>query len=268
MTACGGGGSDTGSSAPITEVQKTVLGGTANAPASVGFDAQNIINNNSFNNYFKYAGATGERLVIRVNLTTPLSDAQTSRCASSSGTGAIRSSYDSQIHVYSTSNIRVDGVCGEDLTYTFPENGVKIFNFEFPSNGSGFFNVASLNGNAAVKFSENGTGSPVEPKIINTASANSLGSNVFGNYYWISAGKGQTIVINTTLNQPLSSTQKARCASGPGYKTQILVYNSQLNQVGLVCGDSLRFDVPENGNYVFQFNYGSQSAGVFNASRI
>ena len=138
LTACGGGGSDTGSSTPIAEVQKTVLGGTAKAPSIVGFDAQNIVNNNSFNNYFKYAGVTGERLVIHVNLTTPLSDTQTARCASSPGTGATRSGYDSQIHIYDTNNIRVDGVCGEDLTYTFSENGVKVLNFEFPSNGSGF----------------------------------------------------------------------------------------------------------------------------------
>lgn len=204
---------------------------------------------------------------LRANLTIPLSDTQFARCASSPGTGATSSSYDSQIHVYNPSGIRVDGICGEDLTYTFSESGVQTFNFEFPSNGSGFFNVASLSGSAPVRFLQTGAGSPVEPKVINTASANPIGSNVFDNYYWISALKGELIVVNATLNQPLSSTQKARCASNPGYRTQIIVYNSQLTRVDLVCGESIRFLAPVSGNYVFQFNYGSQSVGVFNATK-
>ena len=270
LTACGGGsgGSDSGAviQAPVTVAPKppeSVLGGTPSAPVFLGLDSKNVINNNSFNNYFKYAGLAGERLVIRVNLTIPMSDLQRSRCSASPDTNG------TQVYVYNSNNVKVSGVCGEDLTYTFNETGTFIFNFEFPSNDSGFFNAASLKGDAPVKFLEAGTGSPSEPKKINTASANLIGSNTFLNYYWISAAKGETIVVNTLLNQPLSGQQKARCGASPeGYNTQILVYNAKLNRVGLSCGETIRFQIPENGNYVFQFNYGSQILGTFNAAKI
>lgn len=237
----------------------------ATAPAAAAFSGTWSGNSNDF----KYAAVAGERLVIRVNLTTPLSDTQFARCNSNPGTGAIPSSYASQIHVYNSSNVRIGGVCGEDLTYTFPETGLYIFNFEFPSNGSGFFNAASLKGDAPVAFLEVGSGFPVGPKKINTTTANPIGSNVFINYYWISAAKGETIVVNTTLNQPLSAQQNTRCAANSGsHNSQIYVYDSKLNQVGIACGESIRFAVPESGNYIFQFNYGSQSSGVFNAAKI
>lgn len=267
LTGCGGGGSD--GPTPVAETPRppeptTVAGGPPNAPTSIGLDLKNVVGNNPFNNYFKYAGTAGERLILRVNLNVPLSEVQSARCSSSPGTGVTPSSYASQIHVYNQSNARIDGICGEDLTYSFPTTGVYVFNFEFPSNDSGYVNAASLLGAAPVKFLEAGSGSPVEPKRMSTAAANPIGSNVFLNYYWISASKGEIIVINTTLNQPLSNQQKSRCASNPGaYQTQIRVYNSALDQVGLVCGESLRFEVPQTGNYVFQFHYGSQSSGTF-----
>lgn len=270
LTACGGGsgGSDSGavSQAPVTVTPKppeSILGGTPSAPVFLGLDSKNIINNNSFNNYFKYAGVAGERLVIRVNLTIPMSDLQRSRCSYSTDANG------TQVYVYNSNNVKVGGVCGEDLTYTFTETGTFIFDFEFPSNDSGFFNAASLKGDAPVKFLEAGVGSPSEPKKLNTASANSIGRNVFLNYYWISATKGETIVVNTVLNQPLSGQQKARCSAAPdSFNTQILVYNSKLNRVGLSCGETMRFEIPENGNYIFQFNYGIQSLGTFNAAKI
>lgn len=271
LTACGGGGGGeqvgNGSTPPPTETQRTVSGGTPSAPATIGLDAQNQISVSSFNNYFKYTGVVGERLVIRANLNVPLSDLQNGRCGSSPSTGSTPSSYNTQIHVYSPSGIRVDGICGEDLTYTFSESGERTFNFEFPSNGPGFFNAASLIGNTPVRFQQTGSGTPLEPKAISTTSANSIGTNVFNNYYWISALKGQLIVVSASLNQPLTDVQKSRCSASPTYHTQIIVYNSQLTKVDLVCGENIRFFAPESGNYVFQFNYGSQSAGVFNASK-
>lgn len=272
LTACGGGGGGEQvvnvSKPPATETQKTVSGGTPSAPASIGLGAINQISVSSFNNYFKYTGVAGERLVLRANLSVPLSDVQNSRCGSSPSTGTTPSAYDTQIHVYSPSGMRVDGICGEDLTYTFSESGERTFNFEFPSNGPGFFNAATLVGNTPVRFQQVGSGSPVEPKAISTTSANSIGTNVFNNYYWIPALKGELIVVSASLNQPLTSVQKSRCSANPGaYRTQIIVYNAQLTKVDLVCGENIRFFAPENGNYVFQFNYGSQSAGVFNASK-
>jgi hypothetical protein len=273
LTACGGGsgGSNvaTGGQAPVeTPVDTTVvLGGSASAPAALSLNSKNVVNNNSFNNYFKYEAVAGEQLIIRVSLNIPLSDIEFARC-SGSGTDTTPSSYGSQIHVYNAKNVRIGGTCREDLTYTFSETGVYVFNFDYPSQNSGFFHATVLKGDNPVEFLEVGSGTPGKPRKLNTASANSIGSNVFFNYYWISAVKGETITINTTLNQPLSTQQKTRCAgTSESHNSMIYVYNSKLNKVGLSCGENIRFSVPETGNYIFQFNYGSQSSGVFNAAK-
>ena len=208
-------------------------------------------------------------MVIRANLTTPLSDIQFARCSSNPGTGTAPSSYASQIHIYDSNNARVGGICGENLTYTFPQTGTYVFNFEFPQNGSGFFEAAALKGDDPVKFLEVSSGAPNEPKKLNTANVNSIGNDVFFNYHWISAMKGETIVINVALNQPLSDVQKTRCTANPGSNnSQIYVFDSKLNQVGIVCGQSIRFTASESGNYIFQFNYGSQSSGIVNVAKI
>jgi hypothetical protein len=267
LSACGGGGA-TGSANQVPVVETPIppaiiLGGTPSAPTFLSLDSKNAIDTNTFNNYFKYAGVAGERLVVRASLNSPLSDLQFSRCASNPG------GYATQIHVYGSNNVRLGGACDEELTYQFTDNAVYVLNFEFPSNAPGFFNVASLTGATPVKFLESGSGSPVQPKRVNTASNNPIGANDFFNYFWISAVKDETIVVNTTLNQALSDLQKGRCASSSGaYRTQIRVYNSTLNQVGLACGEGIRFKVPESGNYVLQFHYGSQSAGMFNATKV
>lgn len=272
LAACGGGGGGNGTSNVVTAGQAPVeppvdtaivLGGTASAPALLGLNSKNTISNNSFNNYFKYSAVAGERLVVRVNLNQPLSDAESARCASNPD------AYSTQIYVYNSKNVKVGGVCGEDLTYTFSETGVYVLSFDFPSNGSGFFNAASLKGDTPVKFLATGSGTPGEPKLVNTGSANSIGSNVFTNYYWIAASKGETIVINATLNQPLSAQQKTRCAANSAQlNSRIFVYDDKLNYVGVVCGEGIRFQVPQSGNYIFHFSYGSQNSGVFNAAKI
>ena len=273
LSACGGGGGDSSSTStgPSTQIPPpsetpVVLGGTPSAPTSVGLSSDNVVNNNPFNNYFKYAAVAGERLIVRVNLSIPLSDTQFARCASNPGTGATPSSYASQIHVYSQGNARVGGICGEDLRYTFAETGVHIFIFDFPSNDSGFFNAASIKGDTPVRFLEIGNGSPIEPKKLSTITSNLINANVFFNYYWFSAAKGETIVVNSTLAVPLSAQQKTRCAANPdSHNSQIYVYDAKLQQVGLACGESMRFVVPVSGNYVIQPNFGA-TAGVFHVN--
>lgn len=273
LSACGGGGGDSSSTSTGTSTQipppsetPVVLGGTPSAPTSVGLSSDNVVNNNPFNNYFKYAAVAGERLIVRVNLSIPLSDTQFARCASNPGTGATPSSYASQIHVYSQGNARIGGICGEELRYTFAETGVHVFNFDFPSNGSGFFNAASIKGDTPIRFLEIGNGSPIEPKKLSTISPNLINENVFFNYYWFSAAKGETIVVNSTLAVPLSAQEKTRCAANPdSHNSQIYVYDAKLNQVGLACGEGMRFIVSESGNYVIQPSYGAKS-GMFNVN--
>lgn len=118
-----------------------------------------------------------------------------------------------------------------------------------------------------------GNGSPSSPKLINFDGENTLFSNIFFNYYHLNAVKGQKLIVNTMLNQALSTQQKTRCASNSGtgptassYDTQIHVLNSTLTRIGGICGESLTFQFPETGRYVLHFDYASQSAGIFNAA--
>lgn len=112
----------------------------------------------------------------------------------------------------------------------------------------------------------NGNGTPNAPSLIDFNSANDLSSNIFYNYFHLNAIAGQQLIVNVQLNKPLNDTQKARCASNPGYDTQIRVYDANMQRVGLVCGENLSFIVPVTGKYVLHFSYGSQSAGAFNAA--
>lgn len=274
LSACGGGGggSDTpvaSTPAPVAPVTSVNAGGTAIAPAVVALIEKNTLAVVTASNYFKYTAVAGERMVVRVNLTTPLSDTEAARCASSDGTGAIPSGYSTQIHIYNPSNARVGGICGEDLTYSFAESGTYVFNFEFPYNSGGYFNAASLTGIDPVAFVDAGAGTPVAPKKMSLTTTNAIGDNPFVNYFWVAAVKGETIVINATLNQPLTTEQKTRCsASSESHNSQIYVYDAKMNRVGLACSENIRYQVPESGNYIVQFNYGKQSAGIFNAAKL
>jgi hypothetical protein len=218
-----------------------------------------------FNN-FKYVASANERLVIRVNPVVPLSDTQNSRCASSSGTEA---TYATRVQVYDALGVRVRAVCGEDATFTFATAGTYVLDFEFPDNGGGTFNAASLKGAAPVQFLETGDGSPTRPKKMSTQTGNMIDGNPFNDYYWVQATQGETIVLAVQLQKPLSQVQKTRCASGAEStnNAQLRVFDAGLAQVSVACGDSLRFVAPAAGTYVIRTDYGV-NGGTLNASRL
>ncbi|MBE0548148.1 MAG: hypothetical protein IH627_10950 [Rubrivivax sp.] len=259
LTACGGGGGggDTG-----TVPTAPVSGGSTSSPTSLSVEAANTFGTDAFFNNFRYVASADERLVIRVNPATPLSDTQYARCASNPG-------YPSKVQVYDSRGVQVGVVCDEDVTFTFAAAGTYMLNFEFPDNGGGTFNAASLKGAAPVQFLETGDGSPTRPKKLSTLTGNAIDSNPFNDYYWVQAEQGETLVLAVQLQKPLTQAQKTRCGAGAEStnNAQLRVFDARLTQVAVACAESLRFVAPAVGTYVIRTDFGA-NGGTLNASRL
>ncbi len=264
LTACGGGGGGGGGgesiAAPPTEPAPS---GSTSSPKALGLEAVNTFGTDAFFNNFRYVASADERLVIRINPAVPLSDTQYARCVSNPG------AYATKVRVYDSRGLQVGLVCDEDAIFTFAAAGTYLVNFEFPDNGGGTFNAASLKGAAPIQFLEIGDGSPVRPKKLSTLAGNAIDRNPFNGYYWVQAAQGETFVLAVQLQQPLTQTQKNRCASGAEAtnNAQLRVFDARLAQVAVACGESLRFVAPAAGTYVIRADYGV-NGGTLNASRL
>ncbi|MCB1704621.1 MAG: hypothetical protein KDI17_07155 [Halioglobus sp.] len=249
--------------------------GAPDSPNPMSFSTTNQVSANSFFNYYHYTAQKNERIIIHTALSTPLSTTQKSRCASSPGTGQTPSNYDTQIHVYNENMARVDGICGENLTFITPETGQYLFQFEYPTNSPGVFYIASVMGSSAVNTPTGTAGSPNNPKTLLPGTQNPISKNTFYNYYKLTVSAGARLIINVQLDEPLSTIQKSRCSSNLGtgpipssYDTQIHVYNENMVRVDGICGENLDFIVPAAGTYILHFSYATQSAGYVNAAVI
>lgn len=270
LSACGGGGGGAENTEPTASPPTTPsANGSISSPKSLILEAANTFGTDAFFNNYIYIASADERLVVRVNLATPLSDTESARCSSNLGTGSTPSGYASQVHVYDSRGARVGGICGEDLTFTFTAAGTYLLNYEFPSNGGGTFHAASLKGAAPVQFSETGDGAPTRPKKLSTLTGNAIASNPFNDYYWVQAAQGETFVLAVQLQRPLSQVQKTRCSDGVEgtNNAQLRVFDARLTHVVAACGESLRFVAPAAGTYVIQTDYGV-NGGTLNASRL
>ena len=260
LNACGGGGSSDGGT--VTLPAEPVPSGSTSSPKTLSIEAANTIGTDAFFNNFKYVASADERLVVRVNLATPLSDTDYARCASNPG-------YATRVQVYDSRGMQVGVFCDEDATITFAAAGTYTLNFEYPSNGGGTVNAASLKGAAPVQFSETGDGSPVRPKKLSMVTGNAIDSNPFKDYYWVQAVQGEVLVLAVQLQQPLTQTQRTRCAAGAEStnNAQLRVFDANLAQVAVACGESVRFVAPAAGTYVVRTDYGV-NGGTLNASRL
>jgi hypothetical protein len=271
LSACGGGGGggDTATvpTAPIPTAPTP--SGSTSSPKALSVQDTNTFGTDAFFNNFTYVASADERLVVRVNLVTPLSDTQTSRCSANGGGNSFPGGYQTDVHIYDSRGVRVGGTCTEDLTFNFASAGTYSLNFEFPSNGGGTFHAASLKGAVPVQFSETGDGSPTRPKKLSTLTGNAIDSNPFNDYYWVQAAQGETFVLAVQLRQPLTQQQKTRCAAGAEStnNAQLRVFDARLIQVAVACGESLRFVAPAAGTYVIRADFGA-NGGTLNASRL
>lgn len=244
------------------------LGGSPSSPSELNLNSWNEIQVNSFHNHFKFSAKQNQLLMLRVDLAIPLSVSQKGLCSSNPGTGSRPSSYDTQIHVYSSRLDRVDGICGEELMLRFEEDGELVLNFEYPSHGGGRVYAQELPGEVNFANPQGVAGSPGAPRPLLTGVRNPTSSNPFFNYYRVTASKGDRIIVNAVLDQPLSTRQKTSCSANATLDTQIRVYNSKFERIDSVCGERLSFDFSEDGTFIIQIAYGAQSAGYFEAALI
>jgi hypothetical protein len=98
---------------------------------------------------------------------------------------------------------------------------------------------------------------------------NPIGRNPFGNYYWVQAAQGETLVLGASLQLPFTDIDRVRCVESPAsyHNKQLRVFDARLTQAAFVCADNMRFVVPAAGFYVIQADYGA-NAGVLNAARL
>ena len=267
LVACGGGGGDETSpnspnnakeTSPNSPNNAKVFGGNPSAPTAIELNKEHAIVSNSFYDYFKYTGKKGEKLFINAFLDVAFSVQEHARCSATSD-------HDTQIVIYDASlKNTVSLTCGWHKIFTIPDDGEYVLFFNYPSR-EGIANIASVTEASAIKAPSGKEGSPSNPKNVNTLINNPLFSNVFFNYYKVTANKGERLVIKTLLDQPLSDAQKVRCSAGPDNDTQIVIYDAAYkNILGLVCGQNLTYTIPENGTYILHFNYNKQSSGSFN----
>lgn len=246
-----------------------IAGGTLNEPTSIVIHKNHEISNNIGYNYFKYSANTQEKVFIHTSLTKPLSDTDKAWCS------AGQNLFDTQIIAYDSNNETVQLACGQNMLFSPPKNEQYSFYFKFPSHGPGIFNIASTTNNSAITSPSGARGSPSSPRQINIGKSNNITTNSFLNYYQYTANKNDKLVFNVLLDQPLSAQQKVRCASflaidavADHLDTNINVFDSSYKRAGGVCGESLTFTFPETSTYIFQFNFATQSSGIFNAAII
>jgi len=274
LLGCGGGGSDASSSgsntAPVNTPSgnpsgATVSGGSPSSPTLIQKNQQLRITSNTFNNYFKFTGKKGEKFFINSYLDVALTDTDKRRCHENP------ERYQTQIIIYDTKVETVKALtCGEKTIFTVPEDGEYVLFLNYSSReGTGY--ITSITGDSALTSPTGTAGSPSNPKLTNTAGNNSLSSNVFFNYYKVSANEGDRLYIQVVLDQPLSDLQKSRCREQPGgadiestRDTQIHIYDNSFNRLYSFCSESLTYTVPKTGTYIMNFSYAKQSAGYFN----
>mgnify|MGYP002152405754 CR=1 FL=1 len=244
-------------------------GGAPGDPTALSFDGPNTVDVSSFHNNFSLVANQGQKLVIGVALSLPMSDQQKSRCASNPG------AYPTKITVFDDKRSSVAVSCGESMLYEFEEAGDYTVNFEYPDNGGGQAFAVLLP--ATVNFAKplGPRGSALNAIPLLTGVRNQLGSQPFFNYFRVSVDKGTTMVLDVSLERPLSQTQRSRCASSPGdgarpssYDTQVHIYDGSLSRIGGKCGETLSYTFGKAGTYLVNFDYGAQSAGYFNVALI
>jgi len=113
--------------------------GAPSAPWQTSLSSANEIFSTEFFNHHQLYLQKGERLYIQVQLNIPLSTQQKTLCASNDGRGETPSSYDTQLHIYNNNLKRVDGICGESITFTAPESGRYVLHFAYGAQSAGVF---------------------------------------------------------------------------------------------------------------------------------
>ncbi len=115
-----------------SDAPTSVPGGTANAPATMSLDLQNVIVKNAYYNYFKYTAEEGEKLDIQAVLDMAILASQRTECQQSG---------DTYIVVYDAGMTQLEGfrTCSTGLKVEFPVDGRYIFQIKYPGNEGYFY---------------------------------------------------------------------------------------------------------------------------------
>ncbi|HHD72327.1 MAG TPA: hypothetical protein ENL02_00160 [Epsilonproteobacteria bacterium] len=110
-------------------------GGIKSAPATLSLNVGNIIEKNSFYNYFKYTAREGEKLDLHAVLDFAITASNRMECEQTGDTFIVV--YDSGMH-------QLDWIrtCSANLTVEFPAAGRYIIQITYPGN-EGYFDADS-----------------------------------------------------------------------------------------------------------------------------
>lgn len=118
-------------------------------------------------------------------------------------------------------------------------------------------------------------GTPDNPTAVVLSSPHAISSDGFNNYFRYSGVQDEKLVIHADLDNPLSDTERSRCSGNPGdgstpssYQTQIHIYDQGLNRISGLCGESLTFEIPNDGIYIVQPDYPGRLGRLFFSSVI
>ncbi len=254
-------------------------GGSAGDPADLDLGMNNEINENQFFNYFSYTAQAGEKIIIGTTLNTPLTLSQKNTCSfignngSSGDTGASIGKTDAEIGVYDPGLSVVGGLCGDNLTYSFIQDGEYIFHLKFENNG-GYFNAFTTRSTQS-----SGSGSPSDPKTLSLTLNNEINLNSFYNYYSYNALAGEKIIVSASLDIPITDSEDNSCGyvsyeeihgeSIGFYDNEIGLYDTDFNVVGGKCGDEITHTFEHDGTYILHLNFSSGiRSGYFNVASI
>lgn len=237
---------------------ESISGGSPSDPTVIQTLGTHSINNNPFFNYFNYVGMAGERLSVSAILSIPVSAQQMVRCIDQP-----TAHQEPFIRIFASDGTTVGSRCGDRLNVILPDNDTYTLFFEYPSNGSGTFQIASTTGDSAISNPNGELGVPSNPKQLILRSENQLSENPFENHFRYSANAGDVLVMNVQLDNPVSQFHDSRCSDQPQstFERAIHLYTSDYEELQYICGESWTFTLDEAGTYIIRLQFFNGSSG-------
>lgn len=252
-----------------TSPHSFISGGTADSPVSMSLEVKNEISSNSFFNYYKYEGRKNETIIIYSDLEYALTADHRRNCAAKSNSPY--AFINIKIYTRNLSDV-IGGACDEGTTFVIPEDGTYFIHVDYGSSNSGYFYVASVPPNINAPLSEKMDGTPNSPMEMIKYNNNQISTNAFYNYFYYTGKKDEEIIIHATLNQPMTASYRSACISSGYAPRNIKIYkNSFTDLVGGTCSDDITYTLPEDGTYIFYFDYyttNTRNSGYFNFTSV
>lgn len=112
--------------------------GSPTRPKMLSTVTSNSIDSNPFKDYYWVQAAQGETIAMTVQLQTPLTQTQKTRCASN-----VEGTNNAQLRVFDSALTQVAAVCGEGTQFVAPAAGTYVIQTDYGVNG-GTLNASRL----------------------------------------------------------------------------------------------------------------------------